>query len=140
MDIRSLWWSTINSFECGQLEIRVTGGAEVSFGARASSRVFQRVSRFAYQRALIIAGSQLVGTSEKKIERGENEREKRKLVAKKMKKRGKENVLACSLSLSSFRSFPLPESLEQASVRPVESQEKGLNIDSDRTLRVFLRG
>ena len=24
MDIRSLWWSTINSFEGGQLEIRVT--------------------------------------------------------------------------------------------------------------------
>ena len=39
MDIRSLWWSTINSFEGGQLEIRVTGGAQVSFRARASSRV-----------------------------------------------------------------------------------------------------
>ena len=39
--------------------------------------------------------------------------------------------------LVSFRSFPLPESLEQASVRPVESQEKGLNIDSDRALFVF---
>lgn len=35
------------------------------------------------------------------------------------------------------RSFPLPENLEQGSVRPVESQEKGLNIDSDRALFVF---
>ena len=106
MDIRSLWWSTINSFEGGQLEIRVTGGAQVSFGARASSRVFQRVSRFAPQRALIIAGSQLVGTSEKKTESGENEREKRKLSSKTMKKRGKEKVLACSLSLSFFSLVP----------------------------------
>lgn len=106
MDIRSLWWSTINSFEGGQLEIRVTGGAQVSFGARASSRVFQRVSRFAPQRALIITGSQLVGTSEKKTERGENEREKRKLSSKTMKKRGKEKVLACSLSLSFFSLVP----------------------------------
>ena len=106
MEIRSLWWSTINSFEGGQLEIRVTGGAQVSFGARASSRVFQRVSRFAPQRALIIAGFQLLGTSEKKTERGENESEKRKLSAKKMKKRGKEKVLACSLSLSFFSLVP----------------------------------
>ena len=54
----------------------------MSFGARVSSRVFQlfqRVSRFAPQRALIIAGSQLVGTSEKKTWRRENEREKRKI-------------------------------------------------------------
>lgn len=111
------------------------------FGARASSRVFQRVSRFAPQRALIITGSQSwVRTSEKKTERGENEREKRKLRAKKMKKRGKEKVLACSLSHSFFsHSFPLPESLEQASIRPVESQEKGLNIDSNRALFVLLR-
>ena len=36
-----------------------------------------------------------------------------------------------------FRLFPLPEGLEQASVRPVESEEKGLNIDSDRALFVF---
>lgn len=55
-----------------------------------------------------------------------------------MKKREKEKVLACSLSLNFFfRSFPLPESLEQASARPVESEEKGLNIDSDRALFVF---
>lgn len=106
MEIRSLWWSTINSFEGGQLEIWVTGGAQVSFGARASSRVFQRVSRFAPQRALIITGSQLVGTSEKKTEREENEREKRKLSSKTMKKRGKEKVLACSLSLSFFSLVP----------------------------------
>lgn len=39
--------------------------------------------------------------------------------------------------LVSFRSFPLPESLGQASVRPVESQEKGLNIDSDGALSSF---
>ena len=84
----------------------MTGGAQVSFGARASSRVFQRVSRFAPQRALIITGSQLVGTSEKKTERGENEREKRKLSSKTMKKRGKEKVLACSLSLSFFSLVP----------------------------------
>lgn len=54
-----------------------------------------------------------------------------------MKKREKEKVLACSLSLNFFRSFPLPEGLEQATVRPVESEEKGLNIDSDRALFVF---
>ena len=76
----------------------MTGGVQVSFRARASSRVPQR--------ALIIAGSQLVGTSEKKTERGENEREERKLSAKKMKKRGKEKVLACSLSLSFFSLVP----------------------------------
>ena len=70
----------------------------MSFGARASSRVPQR--------ALIIAGSQFVGTSEKKTERGENEREKRKLSAKKMKTRGKEKLLACSLSLSFFSLVP----------------------------------
>ena len=108
VDIRSLWWSAINSFEGGQLEIRVTGRSG-EFGARASSRVFQlfqRVSRFAPQRALIITGSQLVGTSEKKTERGENEREKRKLSSKTMKKRGKEKVLACSLSLSFFSLVP----------------------------------
>ena len=101
----------------------------MSFRARASSRVPQR--------ALIIAGSQLVGTSEKKTERGENEREERKLSAKKMKKRGKEKVLPVPFLLVSFRSFPLPESLEHSSVRPVESQEKGLNIESDRALFVF---
>ena len=84
----------------------MTGGAQVRFGARASSRVFQRVSRFALQRALIIAGFQLLGTSEKKTERGENEREKRKLSSKTMKKRGKEKVLACSLSLSFFSLVP----------------------------------
>ena len=84
----------------------MTGGAQVSFGARASSRLFQRVSPFAPQRALIIAGFQLVGTSEKKTERGENERDKRKLNAKKMKKRGKEKLLACSLSLSFFSHVP----------------------------------
>ena len=78
----------------------------MSFRARASSRVFQRVSRFAPQRALIFARPQLVGTSEKKTERGENEREKTKLSAKKMKKRGKEKVLACSLSLNFFSLVP----------------------------------
>ena len=54
-----------------------------------------------------------------------------------MKKRGKEKVLACSLSLNFFSLVPTTESLEQASVRPVESQEKGLTIDSDRALFVF---
>ena len=33
MDIRSLWWSTINSFEGGQLEIRVTGRSGEFWGA-----------------------------------------------------------------------------------------------------------
>ena len=85
----------------------------------------------------LLQSSQLAGTSEKKTERGENEKEKKKLSSKKMKKRGKEKVLGCSLSLRSFRSFPLLESLEQASVRLVESREKGLNIDNDRELFVF---
>ena len=53
-----------------------------------------------------MAGFQLLGTSEKKTERGENERDKRKLNAKKMKKRGKEKLLACSLSLSFFSLVP----------------------------------
>lgn len=147
VDIRSLWWSAINSFEGGQLEIRVTGRSG-EFGARASSRVFQlfqRVSRFAPQRALIITGSQSwVGTSEKKTERGENEREKRKLSAKKMKKRGKEKVLTCSLSLS-FVSF-VPTTWEPGTSecptcgKPRERTEHWQRQGVIRLLRVFLRG
>lgn len=122
----------------------MTGGAQVSFGERASSRVFQRVSRFVPQRALIIAGSQLVGTSEKKTERGENEREERKLSAKKMKKRGKEKVLACSLSVGFFSLVPTtcePGRSECLPCRkPRERTEHWQRQGVIRLLRVFLRG